>query len=66
MTNRGNAGALTFHDGNPKAQQRLCTVAGVQQPHRAQWSLMVKETTGNQVWVAACDEHVPPQEITGE
>jgi hypothetical protein len=26
--------ARTFHDGNPKAQQGLCTVAGVEVPHR--------------------------------
>jgi len=52
--------ARAFHSGNPKAQQQLCTVAGVEQPHRARWSLKVKETTGNEVWVAACDAHVPP------
>jgi hypothetical protein len=41
--------ARTYHDGNPKAQQQLCTVAGVEQPHRARWSLKVKGTTGNEV-----------------
>jgi hypothetical protein len=44
QTSRTYPWARTFHDGNPKAQQRLCTVAGVEQPHPAQWSLMVKET----------------------
>jgi hypothetical protein len=58
--------ARTYHDGNPKAQQRLCTVAGVEQPHRARWSLKVKETTGNEVWVASCDAHTPPRAGTGE
>lgn len=58
--------ARAFHSGNPKARQQLCTVAGVEQPHRARWSLKVKETTGNQVWVAACDTHMPPQEGAAE
>ena len=58
--------ARAFHSGNPKAQQRLCTVAGVEQPHRARWSLKVKDTTGNEVWVAACAAHVPPQEDATE
>ena len=58
--------ARAFHSGNPKAQQHLCTVAGVEQPHPARWSLKVKETRGNEVWVAACDAHVPPQEAAAE
>jgi hypothetical protein len=57
--------ARTFHDGNPKAQQGLCTVAGVEVPHRARWSLKVRDKSG-EVFVAACDEHVPPdaEEVT--
>jgi hypothetical protein len=54
--------ARAFHDGNPKAQQGLCTVAGVEQSHRARWSVKVRQTTGGAAWVAACDEHLPPQE----
>jgi hypothetical protein len=58
--------ARTYHSGNLKAQQQLCTVAGVEELHRARWSLRVKETTGNEVWVVACDAHVPPQEDATE
>jgi hypothetical protein len=52
----------TILSNNPKAQQRLCTVAGVEQPHQARWSLKVRETTGSEVWVAACGTYVPPAE----
>ena len=41
--------ARTYHSGNPKAQLQLCTIAGVEKPHRARWSLKVKETSGNEV-----------------
>lgn len=54
--------ARTYHSGNSKAQQGHCTVAGVEQPHRARWSVRARETTGGEVWVAACDEHLPPEE----
>jgi hypothetical protein len=57
--------ARTYHSGNPKAQQQLCTIAGVEKPHKARWSLKVKETSGNEVWVAACDAHIPPQVAPG-
>jgi hypothetical protein len=54
--------ARTWHDRNPKAQQGFCTVANVEEPHRAQWSVKVRETTGGVAWVAACDEHLLPEE----
>jgi len=48
-----------WHDTR-EAKQGLCTVAGVEQPHRATRSLQVRDSKGNEAWVAACDDHVPP------
>jgi len=48
-----------WHD-SAEAKKGLCTVAGVERGHRATRSLLVRDTKGNEVWVAACDDHVPP------
>jgi hypothetical protein len=32
----------------------------VERRHPATRSLLVRESTGKEVWVAACDDHVPP------
>ena len=52
--------ARTYHDEGTKAKQGWCTVAGVEDPHKAQWSLRVRQTNDEEVWVAACKDHVPP------
>lgn len=49
----------TWHDSS-EAKQGLCTVAGVEPPHRATRSLKVRDSKGGEAWVAACDDHVPP------
>jgi hypothetical protein len=54
--------APTYHDPGSPARQRRCTVAGVENRHQAEWSVLARETTGDTVWVAACDEHLPSDE----
>jgi hypothetical protein len=50
-----------WHDtGAPQAKDGFCTVGGVEKPHRATRSLMVRDSKGGESWVAACDQHVPP------
>jgi hypothetical protein len=49
----------SWHD-SPQAKKGLCTVAGVERPHPATRSLLVRDSSGNEVWVAACEDHVPP------
>jgi hypothetical protein len=52
----------SWHDtiSAPQAKAGFCTVAGVEHPHRATRSLMVRDSKGGECWVAACDDHVPP------
>jgi hypothetical protein len=49
----------SFHDSAP-AKRGLCTVAGVEHDHLATRSLLVRDSHGGEVWVAACEQHVPP------
>lgn len=48
-----------WHD-TEKAKAGFCTVTGVGPPHRAKWSLYVRDSERQEWWIAACDDHVPP------
>jgi hypothetical protein len=48
----------TLHREGP-AKRGLCTVAGVEVPHGASWSLVLRDSWGESRW-ASCDKHVPP------
>ena len=50
----------TFHDLRSPGKRGLCTVAGVEIPHPAKWSIQVRQQTGEEIWYAACNDHVPP------
>jgi hypothetical protein len=56
----------TFHDLRSPGKRGLCTVAGVESPHPARWSIRVRQQNGEQVWYAACDDYVPPPAEGGD
>jgi hypothetical protein len=49
----------SWHD-TQQAKDGFCTVTGTPPQHRATRSLYVRDSAGEQWWIAACDEHVPP------
>jgi hypothetical protein len=51
--------AGTHHREGSPAKRGLCTVAGVEVPHRATRSLLLRDSWGDSWW-ASCEEHVPP------
>jgi hypothetical protein len=58
-----------WHDtiSAPQAKAGFCTVVGsIENPHRAAFSLFVRDSKGNECWLAACKDHVPPMAVKAE